>query len=102
MEGTFKLPHSKSGAFSKANWGDCQVVSQQGVMTTVKRASVFLKKIRSLQDQQWKDIHKAAVSMGNNKGAKRVDSAECEDGSDSSGDDELFDPLYDKIPEPAD
>jgi hypothetical protein len=40
--------------------------------------------------------------MGNNKGAKRVDSAECEDGSDSSGDDELFDPLYDKIPEPAD
>ncbi|KAH9983363.1 hypothetical protein BJV74DRAFT_797447 [Russula compacta] len=51
-EGTFNLPCSKSGAFSKANWGNYNVVSQKGTVTSVKHASVFLKRIQNLKDQQ--------------------------------------------------
>ncbi|KAF8492953.1 hypothetical protein F5888DRAFT_1806402 [Russula emetica] len=97
MEGTFKPPQSKSGAFSKANWGDYDVLSPRGAAITVKRASVFLKKIQGLKDQQWDDIYKTAQEIH----AKRVNSTEDDDEggeSDTSDDDELLDPLYDEVP----
>ncbi|KAF8488759.1 hypothetical protein F5888DRAFT_1893246 [Russula emetica] len=97
MEGTFKPPQSKSGAFSKANWGDYDVLSPRGAAITVKRASVFLKKIQGLKDQQWDDIYKTAREIH----AKRVNSTEDDDEggeSDTSDDDELLDPLYDEVP----
>jgi hypothetical protein len=65
----------------------------------VKRASVFLKKIESLKDQQWEDIYNTALE--NCEVVKQVGSAEGDDkegGSDSSNDDELLDPMYDEIP----
>jgi hypothetical protein len=100
IDGTFRPPSSKTGAFSKSNWGDYQTASQRGVVKTVKRASVFLKKIRRLQDQQWTGLYKAALE--NNEDTKRVESVEGDDESDASGDDDaLLDPLYDEIPEPA-
>jgi hypothetical protein len=85
----------KAGAFSKANWGDYEVASQRGTVTTVKRASVFLKKIKLLKAQQWDDIYKTALEYHNV--AKPAESVDEEDGSDD--DDELLDPLYDEIPE---
>lgn len=97
MEGTFKPPQSKSGAFSKANWGDYDVLSPRGAAITVKRASVFLKKIQGLKDQQWDDIYKTAREIH----AKRVNSTEDDDEggeSDTSDEDELLDPLYDEVP----
>ena len=98
IEGTFNPPYSKASAFSKANWSDYEATSQCGVVTTVKRASVFLKRIQGLKDQQWDDIYK--IALENHKGVKQVDSSS-EDGSDTSGDrddDELFDPLYNEVP----
>ena len=95
--GSFKPPRSKSGAFSKANWGDYDAASQRGTTTTVKRASVFLKRIQGLKDQQWEDIYKTALE--NHELGKLVDSADGdEQGSDDSNDDELLDPLYDEMP----
>ena len=96
--GKFQPPASKAGAFSKMNWGDFDVVSQRGVVTTVKRSSVFLKRIQGLKDQQWDDIYKAAIE--NREGdSKRGDSANGNDEGDASDDDdELLDPLYDEIP----
>jgi hypothetical protein len=104
IDGTFKPPHSKAGAFSRANWGDYEKLSKRGAMAVVKRATVFLTKIQGLSDHQWDDIYMAALE--NNERAKQVDSAECVSGEDgvsadeSEDDDELFDPLYDDIPEP--
>jgi hypothetical protein len=96
-EGKFQPPASKRGAFSKANWGDYDVVSQRGTVTTVKRSSVFLKRIQGLKDQQWDDIYKTAMENREGGLAKVADSAEG-NGTDASDDDELLDPLYDEIP----
>ena len=85
------------------NWGDYTAESQQGVRTIVKRATVFLKKIQNLKDQQWDDIYKTA--MENDERLKRLgaDSGECISEEDKSAvesdDDELLDPLYDEIGE---
>ncbi|KAI0284150.1 hypothetical protein BC826DRAFT_973461 [Russula brevipes] len=106
VEGSFKNPGSKSGAFSKANWGDYNTQSTRGE-STIKRASVFLKRITSLKDQQWDDIFKAALMMQEH--SKQVDAGEhgcrSDDGGtgEDSGDDDdvLFDPLYDEAPEPS-
>ncbi|KAI0284154.1 hypothetical protein BC826DRAFT_973463 [Russula brevipes] len=106
VEGSFKNPGSKSGAFSKANWGDYNTQSTRGE-STIKRASVFLKRITSLKDQQWDDIFKAALMMQEH--SKQVDAGEHGCGSDDGGtgedsgddDDVLFDPLYDEAPEPS-
>lgn len=65
-------------------------------MTTVKRASVFLKRIQGLKDQQWDDIYKIALENHRDEAANQVDSEEV--GSGTSDDDELLDPLYDEIP----
>jgi hypothetical protein len=70
------------------------VASQRGGVTIVKRASVFLKRIQGLKDQQWDDIYK--IALENHEAAKLVDSVE--GGSGTSDDDELLDPLYDEIP----
>jgi hypothetical protein len=106
IEGTFKPPRAKSGAFSKVNWGDYEAVESSHQRTrsiTVKRATVFLNRIQTLKDQQWDDIYKTALE--NNERIKRINSGECiseEDNSaDESDDDELLDPLYDEIGEYA-
>jgi hypothetical protein len=99
-EGSFKPPRSKAGAFSKANWGNYDVTSQRGGVTTVKRGSVFLKRIQGLKDQQWDDIYKTALE--NYEDAKLVDSADgAGSGASDDDDDELLDPLYDEIPAPS-
>lgn len=73
-------------------------MSQKGAVTTVKRASVFLKRIQALKDQQWDDIYK--IAMENHETTTQVDSAggDDKDGSGTSSEDELLDPLYDEIP----
>lgn len=96
-KGKFQPPASKPGAFSKANWGDYDVLSQKGTVTTVKRSSVFLKRIEGLKDQQWDDIYKAAMETREGGLDDSGDSAEGK-GTDASDDDELLDPLYDEIP----
>jgi hypothetical protein len=96
VKGSFQPPRSKAGVFSKANSGDYNAASQRGVVTTVKRASVFLKRIQGLKDKQWEDIHKAALE--HDEAAKLVISAEGNDEGDTSEEDELLDPLYDEIP----
>jgi hypothetical protein len=100
IEGKFQPPASKAGAFSKVNWGDYDAVSQRGTVTTVKRSSVFLKRIQNLKDQHWDDIYKAAIENCEGGSAKRGNSVEGNDeGTDASDDDdELLDPLYDEIP----
>lgn len=65
-------------------------------MTTVKRASVFLKRIQGLKDQQWDDIYK--ITLENHEAAQLADSAEQGGSGTSDDDDELLDPLYDEIP----
>ncbi|KAH9963670.1 hypothetical protein BJV74DRAFT_799718 [Russula compacta] len=60
-KGSFNPPHLKPGVFSKANWGNYDVVSQKGTVTAVKHASVFLKRIQALKDQQWIDIYATAL-----------------------------------------
>jgi hypothetical protein len=98
LEGVFKPLRSKAGAFSKANWGDYITHTPRGPKT-LKRASVFLKEINKLVDQQWDDIiaaawdtdevskHRLALGLGE---AGVIDDAE----ESSSDDSELLDPLY--------
>lgn len=101
VEGSFNPPRSKAGAFSKANWGDYSTQSQHGLQT-VKRASVFMKKIKTLKEQQWNDIIQAARDTYEGNKPRLAPSAG-EPGSEvevqeSDGDDEeLMDPLYDTI-----
>jgi hypothetical protein len=62
---------------------------------TVKRATVFLKQIQGLKDQQWDDIYKSALE--DHKATQLADSAEQGGSGTSDDDDELLDPLYDEI-----
>lgn len=96
-DGIFNPPRLKSGAFSKANWGDYDVVSPKGTATTVKRASVFLKRIQDLKDQHWNDIYATAMEI-HKADSKEVDSEGDEGSLGTSSEDELLDPLYDDIP----
>jgi hypothetical protein len=106
VEGIFKTPGFKTGAFSKANWGDYSTQSAHGE-TTIKRASVFLKRITTLKDQQWDDIYKAALatqehSKPGDVGEHGRSGDDGSTGEESSEDDsELFDPLYDGSPSPS-
>ena len=93
----------KAGAFSKANWGDYTMQAQRGGGTTVKQASVFLKRIKSLKDEQLDDIYNAANETDEHK---KVDASAITDqnadglrsGNKSADDDsELLDPLYDEL-----
>lgn len=58
-----------------------------------------------MKDQQWDDIHKAALAM--QERGKQADMGRDEGGTgeesgdDSDDDDELFDPLYDEIAGPS-
>ena len=68
---------------------------------TVKRASVFLKKIKSLKDQQWDDILQAARDTYEGSKPRPVlgssEPGSADEGEESDGDDdELMDPLYDE------
>ncbi|KAH9959515.1 hypothetical protein BJV74DRAFT_799944 [Russula compacta] len=94
-KGSFNPPRSKPGAFSKANWG-LNVVSQKGTVTAVKHASVFLKRIQALKDQQWIDIY--ATALENHEMDDEVGSGGDGVRSGTSSKDELLDPLYDDIP----
>ncbi|KAI0283465.1 hypothetical protein BC826DRAFT_973778 [Russula brevipes] len=76
--------------------------------TTTKHALVFLKRITTLKDQQWDDIYKAALVM--QECNKHVDVGERDgdggiggssDDDDNDNDNNLFDPLYDDIPDPS-
>ena len=95
VSGTFKSPRSKAGAFSKMNWGDYVVQSARVGGTIVKCSSVFLKRIKSLKDQQWEDIFDAAIEF--DETGKQADlTAEPKDTSGGESDEsELLDPLYD-------
>jgi len=106
VEGIFKTPGFKTGAFSKANWGDYNIQSAHGE-TTIKRASVFLKRITTLKDQQWDVIYKAALATQEHNKSGDMGEHRCrsDDGStgeeSSDNDDEIFDPLYDGSPSPS-
>ncbi|KAH9980483.1 hypothetical protein BJV74DRAFT_798083 [Russula compacta] len=95
-KGSFNPPCLKPGAFLKANWGDYNVVSQKGTVTAVKHASVFLKRIQALKDQQWIDIYTTALE--NHKMDNEVGSGGNGVRLGTSSEDELLDPLYDDIP----
>jgi hypothetical protein len=64
-------------------------------VTTVKRATVFLKRIQGLKDQQWDDIYKTALE--DYEAAQLADSVKQGGSGTSDDDDELLDPLYDEI-----
>ncbi|KAH9962472.1 hypothetical protein BJV74DRAFT_799774 [Russula compacta] len=95
-KGSFNPPHLKPGVFSKANWGNYDVVSQKGTVTAVKRASVSLERIQALKDQQWIDIY--ATALENHEMDDEVGSGGNGVRSGTSSEDELLDPLYDDIP----
>jgi hypothetical protein len=83
--------------FSRSNWGDFNVKSQQGATKTVKRASVFLNRIQTLKPQQWNDIYKTALEYDNTGKLVDLVGNEKEDEA-ASEEDDLLDPLYDEIP----
>ena len=97
MTGNFKLPSSRAeAAFSKLNWGDHTTTQSN---KTVKRHSVFQKRIQNLKDQQWDDIISTALEqvdrslqVNEQKGSEDVEVAE-----ESDDDEDLFDPKYDGI-----
>ncbi|KAH9980711.1 hypothetical protein BJV74DRAFT_898106 [Russula compacta] len=95
-KGSFNPPRLKPGVFSKANWGNYDVVSQKGTVTAVKCASVFLKRIQALKDQQWIDIY--ATALENHEMDNEVGSGDDGVRLGTSSEDELLDPLYDDIP----
>ena len=102
LDGVLNIPRGKAGAFSKANWGDYSMQAPCGSSTlaptikVVKRASVFLKEIGNLKEQQWNDIILAAWEA--NEVSKRrsgVGLGEAGVINEASSDDaELLDPLY--------
>ena len=101
ITGTFELPSDKKSAeFSKTNWGDYSLITPRGDKV-VKRASVFLKTINSLKEEQWADIFKVAL-LFNATGKQRKSLKETEaelvsaEATESDGD-ELVDPRYDNI-----
>jgi hypothetical protein len=68
---------------------------------TVKRASLFLREMKGLKDQQWSDIIKAALlSQANGKkGSKLLRDEEMQVESETESDDEeLIDPRYNDPP----
>ncbi|KAH9970147.1 hypothetical protein BJV74DRAFT_799313 [Russula compacta] len=95
-KGSFNPPRLKPGVFLKANWGDYDVVSQKGTVTAVKHASVFLKRIQALKDQQWIDIY--ATALENHEMDDEVGSGGDGVRLGTSSEDELLDSLYDDIP----
>ena len=71
--------------------------------TTVKRHSVFRKRIMSLKDQQWDDIITTALELENHNQRKDNDGGaavgdQAEESDDDEDDEDLFDPKYDDIP----
>jgi hypothetical protein len=107
ISGAFELPSDKKSAeFSKTNWGDYTLITPRGDKV-IKRASVFLKTINSLKEEQWADIFKVALSFRTSspggKHHKAVQETEADmvsaEETESDGD-ELVDPRYndDDIP----
>ena len=75
-----------------------------GSKVFVKHVTTFLKKIKSLKDEQWVDIFKAALSF--QATAKRPKIGNEDEGqlseTDTDEEDELRGPQYDKVPNAAD
>jgi hypothetical protein len=99
--GAFELPSDKKGAeFSKTNWGDYTLITPRGDKI-IKRASVFLKTINGLKDEQWVDIFKVALSLHapgkQRKVVKEEEEPVLAEQSDSD-DEELVDPRYEDAP----
>ncbi|GLB37951.1 hypothetical protein LshimejAT787_0410020 [Lyophyllum shimeji] len=99
INGTFTAPARKGDReFSKQNWGDCKVESANGKIRTLKRSTVFLKRIKNLSDVQWADIKQAALNMQRGPPPQKAVTLD-EEGSDgepsADDDDELRDPRYD-------
>ncbi len=99
ISGAFELPSDKKSAeFSKTNWGDYTLITPHG-NKVIKRASVFLKTIKNLKEEQWADIFKVALSFRTTglAGKKAVQEAKTEmlsaEQTESDGD-ELVDPRY--------
>jgi hypothetical protein len=91
----------KSSEFSKTNWGDYMLIKPGGDKV-VRRATVFLKTISGLKDQQWNDIFKVALSFhANGKKASRIVMEEGPLSETESDDDELVDPRYADVPVPV-
>jgi hypothetical protein len=89
----------KSAEFSKTNWGDYTLITPRG-NKVIKRASVFLKTIKSLKEEQWADIFKVTLSFRTTGlgGKKAVQEAETEtlstEQTEESDGEELVDPHY--------
>ena len=100
ITGEFKPPDARNAAaFSKSNWDDYDTVTPNGKIKKTKCALVFLKTITKLKDQQWEDIHGAALALHDAEPLKNQKLAH-EEGSDSKSDGEvLLDPMYDETTE---
>jgi hypothetical protein len=98
LDGIFKPPHSRTSAFSKANWGDYNTQTQHGLVL-VEHASLFLKRIKSIKDKQWEDIYQAAWdAYEGSKPKPGQGEIDVDDIGDSSSDDaELFDLMYNEV-----
>ena len=96
VTGTFTLPPDKRASkFSKTNWDDRSFKNPQGERTFFKRASVFLKSIKALKEEQWNDIFEVAMSFQTKRSSKSVNESEEEiSETDSDEYDELVDPRY--------
>ncbi|RXW11753.1 hypothetical protein EST38_g14102, partial [Candolleomyces aberdarensis] len=106
LTGVLKVPSGKSGYFSEENWGDYEGLKNATGSGTakrvhIKRATVFKSKIDSLKDEHWKLIIKTAKSyLGKKKDdtlsrAKVHDAPGMETDASDSGDEDLFDPMFD-------
>lgn len=70
--------------------------------TTVKRHSVFRKRIMGLKDQQWDDIISTALEQEDRNQHRDSDGGaatgdQAEESDDEDDDDGLFDPKYDNV-----
>ncbi|KAF8867537.1 hypothetical protein BD779DRAFT_1483243 [Infundibulicybe gibba] len=59
--GSFTAPKGKDGEFSKANWGDREVLLPGGEKKVERRSSIFLPKVTDLTEPHWEAIFDAAL-----------------------------------------
>ncbi|KAG5633836.1 hypothetical protein H0H81_004966, partial [Sphagnurus paluster] len=96
--GSFKPPTAKGVMeFSKANWADCTLTQPSSKSRSLKRSSIFLKKVKSLKEIQWDNIKEAALKTQEKAHTMLpppVDDLDATDDLDDD-DDELHDLHYD-------
>jgi len=90
-------PDKKSAEFSKTNWGDYILIDPRG-NRKVKRASVYLRTINNLREQQWADILKVSLSFQPSGKQKTRIIKDEEPISETESEDDLVDPRYDVVP----